>query len=53
MKKAVYHTSDQMDYVRLRIPKDVKEEFRRSCEKNDQTMSAVLLQFITDYIEAN
>lgn len=52
-EKAVYHTKDQMDVIRLRIPCDVKENFRESCEKNDQTMSAVLLRLIIDYIEAN
>lgn len=53
MKKAIYHTSDQMDLLRMRISKEIKEDFRISCEKNNQTMSAVLLQLITDYIEAN
>lgn len=53
MKKAQYRTKDQMDVLRLRIPCDVKENFRDSCEKNHQTMSAVLLQLILEYIEAN
>ena len=53
MKKAEYRTNEQMDVMRLRIPRDVKENFRDSCAKNDETMSAVLLRLILKYIEAN
>lgn len=53
MKKAEYHTSEQMDVMRLRIPRDVKENFRDSCAKNGETMSAVLLQLILEYVKDN
>lgn len=53
MKRAEYRTSDLMDVLRLRIPRDVKENFRDSCAKNDETMSAVLLRLILEYVKAN
>ena len=53
MKRAEYRTSELMDVLRLRIPRDVKENFRDSCAKTDETMSAVLLRLILEYVKAN
>ena len=53
MKRAEYRTSELMDVLRLRIPRHVKANFRDSCAKNDETMSAVLLRLILEYVKAN
>lgn len=41
------------DYLKIRIKKDLKQEFKKIAEINKTNMSEVILKYIEDYIQHN
>ena len=41
------------DYLKIRIKKDLKQEFKKVTEINKTNMSELLLKYIEDYIQHN